>query len=369
MGQEAVPACAAMSTATTITTPMERTPNPHGWAASVEDTAGAATWTTNGIAAAAPRHPPLPLALRLDQLAKLLMISGQAMMWLGHVQKAEGLVNKLLPGVVTALMLVNVIIVWACPRFYWRHRAWLAPALRIMVLLPPSARSVQMGTALILEQPPRPGLRGFAGDVFRIFTGTRLFATFLGGIIVLLPPATALLTQCCVVALTFHPAGYCSTQLLRHPLWAGRLSGMAAGLELLTALPLAAALPLGSSEMLSRRVLSGQAVDPAATCHAAISFAQVALGVLVPVLVSALLWEPPGGEASGASGGHAAASNSPTRTPAGRRVSKLRSAAARRAAAADRLLHRCLAGRHSLAAGWLVCCVLWFASEAAAGLV
>lgn len=89
MGQEAVPACAAMSTATTITTPMERTPNPHGWAASVEDTAGAATWTTNGIAAAAPRHPPLPLALRLDQLAKLLMISGQAMMWLGHVQKAE----------------------------------------------------------------------------------------------------------------------------------------------------------------------------------------------------------------------------------------------------------------------------------------
>lgn len=39
--------------------------------------------------------------------------------------------------------------------------------------------------------------------------GTRLLATFLGGIIILHPPATALLTQCCVVALTFHPAGYC----------------------------------------------------------------------------------------------------------------------------------------------------------------
>lgn len=330
-----------------------------------------------GIAAAAPPTPalpPLPLALRLDQLAKLLMVSGQAMMWLGHIQKAEGLVNKLLPGAVTALMLVNVLIVWSVPRFYWRHRAWLAPILRIMVLLPPSTRSAEMGTALILEQQPRPGLKGFLGDLFRILTGTRLLATFLGGIVVLLPPAAALLTQSCAVALTFHPAGYCGTRLLRHPLWTGRLASAASALELLTVLPMAAALPLASSTM---RVLAGGALDPAATCYAAVSFTQLCLGVLVPVFFSAWLWQPcEGGEAgtaaadaAAAAGATAGGSAAPLRGSPGGRLGKLRAAAARRAAVADHLLHGWLAGPHRLVAAWFACGVLWSASKAAAGLL
>ncbi|KAL4427146.1 hypothetical protein ABPG77_001150 [Micractinium sp. CCAP 211/92] len=366
-----------MPAAAEMATPLCSVPTDRGMAAA--PAAAARTSPVDGIAAAAsstPPHPPLPLALRLDQLAKLLMVSGQAMVWLGHIQKAEGLVNKLLPGVVTALMLVNVLIVWGAPRFYWRHRAWLAPALRIVVLLPPSTRSAVMGTALIMDQPPRLGLKGFLGDMFRIFTGTRLLATFLGGIIILHPPATALLTQCCVVALTFHPAGYCSTQLLRHPLWAGRLARAASALELLTVLPMAAALPLASSSM---RVLAGAELDPAATCRAAVSFMQLFIGVAVPMLVATWLWQPCEGAAQAgagvagmdapAAGDVPAASAAPLQALLGGRLGKLGSAAARRAAAADHWLHGWLVGPHRLVAAWFVCGVLWSASKATSGLL
>ena len=48
---------------------------------------------------------------------------------------------------------------------------WLLPVLRLLVVLPSSARSVRVGSALMLERPPRPGWRGAWNDAVTMLPG------------------------------------------------------------------------------------------------------------------------------------------------------------------------------------------------------
>ena len=50
-------------------------------------------------------------------------------------------------------------------------RNWLLPVMRVAVCLVPSARQVGVGTALLLERPPQPGIRGLLHDLLRGVTG------------------------------------------------------------------------------------------------------------------------------------------------------------------------------------------------------
>lgn len=69
-----------------------------------------------------------------------------------------------------------------------------------------------MGPALLLEHPPRPGLRGLLVDALHVLQGTR---ALLIGVLCLglpLPPLGALVTQAGTTLLSYNPRGYCHTQ-------------------------------------------------------------------------------------------------------------------------------------------------------------
>ncbi|PSC70677.1 hydrogenase [Micractinium conductrix] len=99
------------------------------------------------------------------------------------------------------------------------------------------------GTALVLERPARPGLRGALTDLLRIGAGTRVLAQLTITLFVPLPPVATLATHSAITALTWNSAGYCSSQLLRHPLTRRRLATLVGALEQ-ARLPLAAVQPL-----------------------------------------------------------------------------------------------------------------------------
>lgn len=61
----------------------------------------------------------------------------------------------------------------APPQLPLLRRSWLNPLLRCAQCLPPSARAVGVGTAMIMERAPQPGLLGAIMDLLRVATGVR----------------------------------------------------------------------------------------------------------------------------------------------------------------------------------------------------
>ena len=147
---------------------------------------------------------------------------------------------------------------------------------------PPPPCAVQVGSAVLLWRPPSLGMRAAVSDALLISLGELLTGRFhpgllapaalrwrylqlqhgaKGGALVCcsagtrtlqflylsvfmpLPPAATLALHLWTTALTWNPAGYCATPLLRHPLAHLRQATAAAILDALT-LPVAAVQPI-----------------------------------------------------------------------------------------------------------------------------
>lgn len=103
-------------------------------------------------------------------------------------------------------------------------RSWLLPLGRVLLYCLPSFRQVGTGTALMLEEDPRPGLRGAAADFARVLGGTRMLGLATTPLVLAEPPGATLLTQIALVAIASHSSAYCGTKV-RHGAPAPRRPG------------------------------------------------------------------------------------------------------------------------------------------------
>lgn len=183
----------------------------------------------------------------------------------------------------------------------------------------------------MLERAPRPGVRGALADFGTALAGTRQLARFTGGVCLLMPPATTLVTQLLLLLLTRNDH-YCEVPLLQAPLTQQRVAALASALEYLT-LPIRLLQPAASSPLRrGERPAGGRGrlgapvralpalhppsslalapcmliprpaarcrscagtAPPVPVCRATLSFVQIALTVMAPVLVSVYSWRPP----------------------------------------------------------------------------
>lgn len=223
--------------------------------------------------------------------------------------------------------------------FYHRNRNLIIPVMRILGNVLPMHRRIQVSVALAMEVPPRPGVHGAVLDLMKTMTGCRALHHFLFGVFLMLPPASCLLTQATLALLAWNPHGYCATELLQSPLSQQRQRGLAATLDLLS-LPLAAVQPV--AELIGHTQTGLAPAD--AVCHATISCLCLMVQVVLPTMISALVWpRPPAGE-SAAEDGMAC-------------MPGLRAAAKKAGEGADLWLRRATG---ATSGAWVRCLVFWY---------
>ncbi|PRW45363.1 hypothetical protein C2E21_6080 [Chlorella sorokiniana] len=322
--------------------------------------------------------------LQTDMAAQAIVATAQAIVFLTQWRKSEADVwARVQPGLVFTVIATGLLIIMRWPRFYWHNRDWLLLLLRLLSLLPPSTRSLGVGTALILEKEPRPGLAGHVVDFLRYATGVRLLPIFFHGFFMLTGPSSCLLTGVVATLLTANSRGYCSTPLLSHPLGRRRLAAVATFLEF-GSLPLVALQPTGRHLQPGGALMAG--VAPAEPmCRAAVSFAHHFFGLLLPTFLGVHYWQPPeegsdaadgsvstAGTAAGAAAGTAGAAQPPSPHKWARCAGWLQRRLRRAAAACDRQLYSLIGPKAQPAVRavvcWYVLAQCWLLCRLAAGL-
>lgn len=352
-------------------------------------------------------QPPSLAALRLHQAIAVLGALAQAAVTLSGWQAAS-CAGRLQTAAILAATAALAGCTLAAPKFYWRWRLVLLTAARVGLYgIIPSFRRVGVGTALMLDRPPCSGWRGAAADLARVLAGTRLLGLAVGGAAIPLPPAVALATQLVLTALTANGKAYCCTPLLANTLTQQRALRLAASLEvcslpvlmLLAFMEPAAAVALPGAWPLHARTAAHTlhackhaaptttAAAPAgalpplewghAVCHATLLLLQLALGVLLPTLLSTY-WQSPDTQRPGGSSAAPRAPRLHTSASPGlaarlqRMASTATQAAMQVAAAGDVALHAVLQGASSPAARaalvWFLLALCWALSKALAGL-
>lgn len=161
-------------------------------------------------------------ALYLAQGLALCTVVIQAVNLLNNRSSAATEAAKTQTLLVLAATSLTAAVTLGAQLFYWRHRVVLLPLLRITTYSIPSVRSTGVGTALLLERLPTPGVRGALIDALRTGSGTK--AAYMSSLVGLkpLPPTAALLTSIAMTALSWNYRGersYCATPVRRslHP--------------------------------------------------------------------------------------------------------------------------------------------------------
>lgn len=266
-----------------------------------------ATIGSSGAGAAAPCWRSAPSLAQDCATQAAVAVSQFLVILTQHSRGSSGFARRVQPTLVLCAVLSGLGVMLAAPRRYMRNRSWLNPLLRCAQCLPPSARAVGVGTAMIMERAPQPGLLGAIMDLLRVATGMRILPLMGHSAFQQLPPLASLLTHLAITALTWNPAGYCATRLLSSPLSRLRQQQAARVLEY-AALPMVAAQPAAGLSLPSMNVASGCA-PPEEVCVATVSLLHVALCLLLPLLLSVYNWHPQpgrGAELQPASGSHAA---------------------------------------------------------------
>ncbi|KAL4428463.1 hypothetical protein ABPG75_002552 [Micractinium tetrahymenae] len=240
-------------------------------------------------AAAAPAHRgprPLPKALLLHQVLACLGVL--------HAAKATAHSWSTSRADAARWALTSLYLAWAAlavarPRFYWRYRVLIAQGLRLLMYLSPIFRNPKAASALMLAHAATPGWQGALKDFIRVLGGTRLLLLAACGVVLAMPPSITLLVQAALLYLTLNNRAYCSTQLLSHPLTQQRAAWLASHLEL-SGVTLLALNPA----MLHHSSFRRGSIPPLQTCTDVLLFLQVSVGVLLPTICAARLWQ--GGE-------------------------------------------------------------------------
>ncbi|KAI7839086.1 hypothetical protein COHA_007228 [Chlorella ohadii] len=204
-----------------------------------------------------------------------------------HLQAEEARLYTLLVLAAAALGFASTVAL--PPRFYLRHRSFLVPAQRVLLVLSPSIRQTGVGTSLILEREPREGMGGALRQPLAIVIATKLAMPITQQLMVLLPPVATAAVQAVLVVLTWNPAGYCNTPMMRHPLTVGRLRRLAAALDW-ASLPMLAAQSVAAGPGFV--VVGMREAGEDALCYAGLTFASAGLGCALPVLLSAFCYQP-----------------------------------------------------------------------------
>lgn len=288
--------------------------------------------------AAATPPRPLPRALLLHQVLACLGVL--------HAAKVTAF-SWITARADSSRWALNILyLAWAAttvarPRLYWRHRVAITQGFRLLMYLFPSFRNPGATSALMLANAATPGWQGAIKDFIRVLGGTRLLLLAVCGVVLAMPPGVTLVAQAALLALTANNTAYCSTQLLSHPLTQRRARWLASHLELGGATLLAlnpAMFPHASSTLQGR-------TPPLQTCTDVLLFLQVSIGVLLPTVCAARLWQQ---EQCAAEGEAAAA-------PPGK---GLWGRVARAGATLDSLLCRAVHRPTGPAWGLLACCWL-----------
>ncbi|GBF91813.1 hypothetical protein Rsub_04918 [Raphidocelis subcapitata] len=140
-----------------------------------------------------------------------------------------------------ALTGTGLLLAWLSlrPESYRRQRLALIPALRLLLMSMPIARSATAYAAgLQLAGLPTPGLLGAATDAMRYLNGANLPGQCLITLLFPLPLPLSAATHVAVLWLTSNAEAFCGTPLLSHPLSRRRLSAAAAALDATAVVPL-----------------------------------------------------------------------------------------------------------------------------------
>ena len=115
----------------------------------------------------------------------------------------------------TQLLFVGGLLAWLLthPDAYRHSRSLVLTTVRLLMFVPRSSRSLE-GAPCALKRPATPGLAGYVTDAARLLLGTRVLAVVASGVLVPLPLALQLLSQCASAWMSV--GAYSSTQVGVH---------------------------------------------------------------------------------------------------------------------------------------------------------
>lgn len=104
---------------------------------------------------AVPRPQPAlerPAATLLqDRTTQAVVAASQCIVVLSQWGRTEGGLEQRLQPAAVLLLMLSALAVMCAWKPYWRHRSWLLPLARMLVILVPSTRAVGVGT---VRAPP-----------------------------------------------------------------------------------------------------------------------------------------------------------------------------------------------------------------------